>query len=170
MSIVVAAETQIWVVAHTRARCEKQVVAWAEREGIETELPQYQTQHRYAGKTVKFNKPLFPGYVFARAPDVGGGKIGQCKYVAQVLVPPDAAEFAAQLRDILATVAAGMEVRPMPDVVAGVKVSITAGPLRGLEGWVEKRDGPFEVILRLDFIGQAAAVRMSADCVERVDG
>lgn len=40
---------------------------------------------------------------------------------------------------------------------------IKAGPLQGLEGWVEKRYGMTTVLLRLDFINQAAAVKIDAD-------
>ncbi len=158
----------VWLVAHTRARAEKQVARWAAREGIPAELPLYRTTHRYRGKTVTFAKPLFPGYVFLKAPVSRADKIVQCHQVARVLVPPDPVEFDRQLGDIVAAVAAGLEMHPAPDVVAGVRVSITEGPLRGLEGWVEKRDGAHDVILRLDFIGQAAAVRLSTHAVERV--
>ena len=164
----IAPEPPVLLVAHTRPRCEKQVTVWAEREGIPTELPLYTMTHKYRGKSVTFHKPLFPGYVFVRFPVELALEIRKCRHVAQVLVPGNPAEFAQQLGDILIAVAAGMELRPVPDVVAGVRVTIVDGPLRGMEGWVEKRDGPFEVILRLDFIGQAAAVRMAAQSVERI--
>lgn len=155
-----------WCVIHTLARCEKQVIVWASREGIPAELPLYQTVHRYRGKTVRFEKPLFPGYVFLRQAQAGHGKIQQNRHVARVLIPPDAEEFDRQLGDILIAVRAGLEIRPVPDVVAGVRVNIINGPLRGLEGVVERRDESMEVVLRLDFIGQAAAVRMLATDVE----
>jgi transcriptional antiterminator RfaH len=158
-----------WWVAHTRARCEKQVLNWADREGIPAELPCYTTIHRYRGKTVTFRKPLFPGYVFLHAPERQTDRIRQCRYVAQVLVPPDASEFAKQLGDILLAISTGLELRPAPDVVVGVRVSIVEGPLQGLEGIVVQRDGPLEVILRLDFIGQAAAIRLPAQSVERLN-
>lgn len=44
-----------------------------------------------------------------------------------------------------------------------MRVRIKAGPLQGLEGWVEKRYGMTTVLLRLDFINQAAAVKIDAD-------
>jgi hypothetical protein len=37
-----------------------------------------------------------------------------------------------------------------------------------LEGFVERREGVIDVILRLDFITQAAAVKVSANEVEQV--
>ncbi|HSU53655.1 MAG TPA: hypothetical protein VLT36_06325 [Candidatus Dormibacteraeota bacterium] len=45
-------------------------------------------------------------------------------------------------------------------------MKIKAGPLRGMEATVEERYGMTTVLLRLDFIGQAAAVRLQADELE----
>ena len=50
----------------------------------------------------------------------------------------------------------------------GRSVQIKTGPLRGLEGWVEARYGMSVVLLRLDFIGQAAAVKVHADELELI--
>jgi len=47
-------------------------------------------------------------------------------------------------------------------------VLIQRGPLAGIEAWVEDRSGPREVLLRLDFIGQAAAVSVSVGDLELV--
>ena len=47
----------------------------------------------YRRKTVTFEKPLFPGYVFLRAPRELRGKILQSDYVANLLEVPDEAEF-----------------------------------------------------------------------------
>src|SRR5512133_788714 len=53
-----------WYVAHTRARCEKKLKKFCETEGVPVTLPLYRTVRKYRGKTVTFEKPLFPGYVF----------------------------------------------------------------------------------------------------------
>jgi hypothetical protein len=86
--------------------------------------------------------------------------------VASLLDVPDQAEFVRQLGDILAALESGLEIRLAPRVETGARVTIKAGPLRGVEGWVEQRQGPCEVLLRLDFIGQAAAVRVDAEALE----
>jgi hypothetical protein len=49
-----------------------------------------------------------------------------------------------------------------------MRVRIKAGPLQGIEGWVEQRYGMTTVLLRLDFISQAAAVKLDADLLELV--
>jgi len=47
-------------------------------------------------------------------------------------------------------------------------VRIKSGPLRGVEGFVQERLGPDTVVLRLDFISQAAAVRLGAELLEAI--
>lgn len=155
-----------WFVAHTRPRCEKKVAAHCVREGWEHSLPLYRSVKRYRGKKAVFLKPLFPGYVFVKLPPATAGRLRQLDPVAALLDPPDQAEFTSQLADILRALDQEVEVRWMPEVVAGQRVRIRQGPLRGLEGVVAERAGEMEVILRLDFISQAAAVRVSADDVE----
>ena len=54
-----------WFVAHTRPRCEKKLLQFCEREGLFASLPCYRAVHKCRGKTVVFQKPLFPGYVFS---------------------------------------------------------------------------------------------------------
>jgi len=92
--------------------------------------------------------------------------VRQCDHVANLLEVRDQATLERQLRDIVQALEAGLEVRLAPSIVEGVQVRIKSGPLRGMEGWVEKRVGMDVVLLRLDFISQAAAVSIGAECVE----
>ena len=50
----------------------------------------------------------------------------------------------------------------------GNRVVIKSGPLKGQEGWVEERFGMETVLLRLDFIGQAAAFEVSSGALELI--
>lgn len=161
-----ASTSPSWLVVHVLARCEKKVREWATREGIASELPTYRTAHRYRGKVVHFDKVLFPGYLFLRAAPSLKQKVGQHDQVARVLVPVDMEEFHRQISDILKAVEAGIDLRPVSRIQPGVRVEITSGPLRGMEGLVERREDPLDVVLRLDFIGQAASVRLAAADVE----
>jgi len=50
----------------------------------------------------------------------------------------------------------------------GNRVMIKSGSLQGQEGWVEDRFGMTTVLLRLDFIGQAAAIKVDASILELI--
>lgn len=155
-----------WYVAHTRPRCEKKLAQYCEREGFSVTLPTFRTAHKYRGKSVEFFKPVFPGYVFLQLVQPQRQKVFQSDYVANLLDVPDQAEFRQQLGDILLALETEIEVRVEPQIVEGVRVRIKHGPLRGIEGIVQSRTGMTWVFLHLDFIGQAAAVKMEATDLE----
>lgn len=161
-------EETLWFVAHTRPRCEKKLVEYCRRESLPTTLPLYKSVKKYRGKTVTFEKPLFPGYVFLQLAQAQRQKVYQSDYVANLLDVPDQEEFSRQLDDILTSLDLNVEIRLAPTIGPGTKVLIKGGPLRGMEGWVEHRTGPTVVLLRLDFIGQAAAVKVDASDLELV--
>jgi transcription antitermination factor NusG len=158
----------LWFVAHVRPRREKKLVQACEREGIAATLPCYRTAHKYRGKTVVFHKPLFPGYVFLHMGSDRRNFIRQSAHVASLLDVPDQELFARQLNDIRQALETDLEIRLAPTIGEGMRVKIKGGPLRGVEGWVEKRHGMSTVLIRLDFISQAAAVKLDATELELV--
>jgi transcription antitermination factor NusG len=157
-----------WYVAHTKPRREKKLVEYGRRQGWATTLPCYDSVRKYRGKTVVFQKPLFPGYVFLWVRPGDKSAVRQSEHVAAVLEVFDQSTFERQLKDILHALETTDGVRLAPSIGEGMKVRIRSGPLQGMEAWVEQRYGMSTVLLRLDFIGQAAAVRMEADFIEPV--
>ena len=159
---------QSWFVAHTRPRREKRLADYCQREQIAVTLPCYDSAHKYRGKTVVFRKPLFPGYVFLRLVPAQVAPVRQNDHVANLLTVFDQATFEQQLKDILVALDAKVGVRLAPAIGEGMRVRIKNGPLQGIEGWVEQRYGMRTVLLRLDFINQAAAVKVDADALELI--
>ncbi len=158
----------LWYVAHTRPRCEKKLLQYCEREGVAAQAPCYRSAHRYRGKTVVFNKLLFPGYVFLHMPREKRGPVIQSDHLANLLEVHDQELFIHQFNDILRALETDLEIRLAPTIGEGMQVKIKNGPLRGIEGWVEKRHGLSTVLIRLDFIGQAAAVKLEAGDLELI--
>jgi transcription antitermination factor NusG len=158
----------LWFVAHTRPRCEKKLVRYCQREGISVTLPCYRAAHKYRRKTVVFDKPLFPGYVFVEILDEQRGKVHQSDCLANLLKVIDQKLFLRQLAEILCALETGLEIHLAPAIGEGMRVKIKSGALQGIEGWVERRYGMSTVLLRLDFIGQAAAVKVEATDLELI--
>jgi transcriptional antiterminator RfaH len=157
-----------WFVAHTRPRREKKLKEYCERQAIAVTLPCYQAVHKYRGKTATFHKPLFPSYVFLQLPPEQVQTVAQNDHVARLLSVSDQELFVRQLGDILVALDSGLEVFLAPQINAGSRVKIKAGPLRGMEALVEERHGLTTVLLRLDFISQAAAIRLDANDLELI--
>ena len=158
-----------WYVAHTRPRCEKKLADFCQRAGFHVTLPLFKSLKKYPGKVVTFEKPLFPNYVFLRLLPFQRKKVFQSDYVANLLDVPDQKTFQQQLEAILAALETEYEICVRPHIAVGKKVKITSGPLRGMEGYVEERQGTVLVLLRLDFIAQSAAVRVDASDLEVID-
>ena len=157
-----------WFVAHTKPRREKKVVEHCKRHGIAATLPCYSSAHKYRGKNVVFQKPLFPGYVFLQVESGRKDYVRQSDHVANLLDVFDQETFQRQLQDILLALEANVGVRLAPSIGEGMRVRIKSGPLQGIEGWVERRSGMTTVLLRLDFINQAAAVKIDADALDPI--
>ena len=138
------------------------------RQAVEATLPCYDSAHKYRGKTVVFRKPLFPGYVFLRLKSEQRATIRQNEHVANLLEVVDQATFQMQLDYILIALESKVGVRLAPAIGQGMRVRIKSGPLQGIEGLVETRYGMATVLLRLDFINQAAAVKIDAESLELI--
>ncbi len=127
--------------AHTKPRREKKLLEYCRRRAIAATLPTYRSAHKYRGKTVVFQKPLFPGYVFLQLASGQKDCIHQSEYVANLLEVFDQPTFIHQLAQILTTLESDLEVRLAPAIGEGMRVRIKSGPLRGVEGRVEHRQG-----------------------------
>jgi transcription antitermination factor NusG len=158
----------LWFVAHTRPRCEKKLLQFCQREGMAAQLPCYRSARKYRGKVAVFQKPLFPGYVFLQMPKEKRSRILQSDHLANLLEVADQELFARQLADVMRALETDLEIQLAPTIGEGMRVKVKHGPLRGVEGWVEKRHGTSIVLIRLDFIGQAAAVKLEATDLELI--
>ena len=157
-----------WYVAHTRPRCEKKLAQYCRRKEFQVTLPCYRSVRKYRGKTLVFEKVLFPSYLFLQLLVEQASHVRQHQYLANLLTVVDQQLFEEQLGAILQALDSDVEVVLAPHISEGKLVRIKSGPLRGMEGFVQSREGHTHVLLRLDFIRQAAAVKMDATEVELV--
>src|SRR5580658_3098610 len=101
----------VWYVAHTLPRSEKKLLQYCERKKLAATLPCYRSAHRYRGKTVVFQKPLFPGYVFIQIPAEKRGVVLQSDHLANLLDVHDQELFARQLGEVLLALETDLEIR-----------------------------------------------------------
>ena len=106
--------------------------------------------------------------MFLQLNQFGRQSVYQSDYVANLLNVVEQELFEQQLNDILLAIESDVEVYLVPTIKLGTRVMIKSGPLRGCEGLVESRKGLVEVLLRLDFIGQAAAIKIDAGDLELI--
>ena len=102
----------LWLVCHTKPRCEKKFAALMQAEKLEHYLALTQSVRRYGTQTKRFTKPLFPGYVFAQVPAERKTRIYQQDLLVRAITVEDVPKFLRQLEDVKAIVASGF---PMCD-------------------------------------------------------
>lgn len=156
-------EDTYWLVCHTKPRCEKKFAALMVAEKFEHYLPLIDSLRRYGRQTKRFTKPLFPGYVFARVPVAQKPRIYQQDLLARAIVVEDVPRFLGQLEDVRRIVASGLEMSVMPLLTKGRRVRIIAGPLHGVEGFVDNPANPQGVIIAVDVLQQGLLVKLPAE-------
>ncbi len=154
-----------WAVLHVRPRCEKKAADYCRLNDLPWYLPLRKKVHRYGSRERSFWSPLFPGYVFCVTTPVQKTKIRQNRYVANLLDVVDQATLVEQLRQIERALTVGDVVEVMPYLEAGRQVSVTSGPMKGLEGMVLRVKGKTRVVINVDMIQQSVAVEVDSACL-----
>jgi transcription antitermination factor NusG len=119
-------------------------------------------------------QPLFPGYVFVHVAPTRDACIsvantdGVVRMIGERwdMPSPIAAEEIDAVRRILEY---GERVGAVPWIRVGDRVRVTAGPLAGLEGYVqEHKRGRATFVVRLDLLQRSVGVELAADLIERI--
>ena len=159
----------LWWVAHTKARNEK-ALAWNLMQAqISYFLPLREKLTVRKGRRYKSLLPLFSGYVFFCGDS-------DCRYralttnrIAQVIEVKDQDSLIHELIQIYTALSKGVRLDPHPYLKKGDRCRVTAGPLAGMEGLLMQKKNLTKLVLKVDILGQAAAVEIDADLLEPVD-
>lgn len=152
---------EVWLVCHTRPRCEKKFADLMNAENFEHYLPLLESVHRYGRRTLTFTKPLFPGYVFARIPWEQKSRIYQQDLLVRPIVVPDERSFVRQLHEVKTLMMAGIQVAVRPLLEKGRRVKIISGALRGVEGYIEQGDNVTGIVVAIDVLQQGLLVKVA---------
>lgn len=151
---------------HTKPRCEKKFAALLTTEGIEHYLPLIETVRRYASKTERFQKPLFPGYVFIQSSNEVYGRLYQQDLLVRLLPIENQATFLRQLEQVRVIVASGLALALQPLLKRGARVRVTGGPLYGIEGVVDNPQNPGGIVVAIDVLRQGVHVRLPLELLQ----
>lgn len=134
--------------------------------GVCVFLPTYRVVTRWSDRNVTTERPLFPGYLFARVGD-DGAAILRTRDVFAILRSDGkpAAIPDAQIEALKVFALAGTA-SPCA-YVAGRAVRIVRGPFAGVSGVVSKTEGATTLTIPIAIFGRAVHVRIDAADVER---
>jgi transcriptional antiterminator NusG len=163
-----------WFAIWTHSQCETLVEQGLRRKRFEVFSPRVRVPSRRRDRRIVLSQPLFPGYVFVQfAPsrqaciDVAGTD-GVVRMIGERWDQPYPVSD-EEVESVRRLVGSGERVTPVPWIRVGDRVRIVAGPLVGLEGFVQAwHAGRATFVVSLDLLQRSVGVEVAADVVERV--
>jgi transcription antitermination factor NusG len=161
-----------WFAVRVRSNYEKPVSAVLRGKGFEEFVPTYRAKRQWSDRIKVIDLPLFPGYLFCRldlnkrlplltTPGflylVGKGKMPE---------PVDEGEILA----IQSVLRSGIPALPWPSVIVGQKVRLERGPLRGVEGVVDKIADQHRIFVNVTLLQRSVSVQVDPDWIRSVGG
>lgn len=154
-----------WWVLHSRPRCEKKVDAALDGSVDSIYLPCRPSRKHYTGKSVTFQIPLFPGYLFARFSERERLTVFQSAPLASILWIADQERFHGQINDLRQVLESAKEANLCPFIEIGSRIKISSGRFKGIEGIVRRRAGRSRLVVSIDILQQSVEVELAADGV-----
>lgn len=163
-----------WFVIWTESRAEKKVEARIAALGLTPWLPTVRERHRWSDRWKEVVRPLFPGYLFARARSVEWHNVLRTPGVLTVIKREGrpallADSFVAGLRDAVERTGIALEVVPeRVEYRPGDEVIVQDGPLMGVRGVVRERRGGRQLVIWVSEIGRGVAFTIGSAQVREV--
>jgi transcription termination/antitermination protein NusG len=156
-----------WYALQVRQRTEKLTAQLLDQKGYGPFLPTYVVKRRWSDRVRIVDQPLFPGYLFCKLdPRVRMPLLTTPGVISIVgaghhpIAIPDG-EIDA-VRRITNSAAA---VEPWPYLKSGEKVTISDGPLRGVQGILASVKSCCKVIVSINLLQRSVAVEVDRQAV-----
>jgi transcription antitermination factor NusG len=158
-----------WYALQLHSNAHFRVKARLEESGVETFLPTYTEESRWSDRLMKIERPLFPGYIFAR---VEPGRIRELLLatsgVLDVLPSRMRPERIGdgEIAIVRRVTESRFAALPCP-YVAGDAVIVERGPLAGIAGIVSRsispgKAGATRIVIGIEILRRAVSVEIDA--------
>ena len=167
-------ESPQWFAIWTRSQCEPKVRQALTAKGLEVFVPSIRQASRRRDRHVMLDRPLLPGYALLRFTPSRAAylQVMSTDGVVRILgerwdsLSPVPDEEVEAVRRIAIT---AHNAGPVPWLRQGDRVRILAGPLYGLEGFVQDwRSGRARFVVSVDLLQRSVGVEVAGDILERV--
>ena len=158
-----------WYVLHVKPRTEKKAALYLRRFKCFEYLPVRVVVRKVQRRKVRRELPLFPGYVFARMDFDQRADMLRTNLVVRTILITRPRETIHQLRQIRRASLAASDLKVISRTFhEGDRVRVTAGPMRGTEGYVKRDGGRTFLCLNVEILGTCVEVTVSPAEVERI--
>lgn len=159
-----------WYAFTTQPRHEKRVAEQLQSRSIEAFLPLIAAPSRWKDRQVVLERPVFPGYVFARIDLHQRRQVFCLPGIVRMLSfnGQPARIDDAEIEAVRTCLAGGNNPKPHPFLDIGERVRVKSGSLIGLEGIVLRHKNHCRIVFSITLIHQAVAVETDAILLEPI--
>ena len=156
-----------WYALYVRSRHEKMVHAQLDAKSEDVFLPVYSSRHKWADRWKTVSLPLFPGYVFCRFDTNRRSAIMTTSGVIDVvrMGSQPAAIDGAEIEAIKRVAASPLLTEPYADVVPGEIVTMSDGPLKGLNGTLMEVRKGLRLVISVQLLRRSVLIEIDRDWV-----
>lgn len=157
-----------WYALRVRSNHETVVQSGLRSRGFEEFLPVYRARSRWSDRVKVIQRPLFPGYVFARFDASNRLPVLMLPGFVHIVgfgngpEPVDEKELHAIRR----FVDSGLPITPWPYLREGEMVVVQHGALAGLEGIVLRATDSLRLVVSLNLLQRSVAVELDRESVK----
>jgi transcription antitermination factor NusG len=161
-----------WYALRVRANQERTVQRHLQAMRCEEFLPTYQSRKQWSDRIKTTERPLFPGYLFARVEDVPAvlSVNGVCGLLGGNLSP--AILSPSEIESVQLVVKSLLPIEPAilpPFAFApGEKITVREGALRGCTGIVQRHSRGTRLIVSIEMLQRGVAVEIEAGILDKV--
>jgi transcription antitermination factor NusG len=157
-----------WLVLHTRSRQEKAVAELLHKTGVTSFLPSVRRIMHYAHRRRTVSIPMFAGYVFVWGTVECTYAAIDSKRVVRAIAVPDQKRLTQELDQIRRAMAGDAKFSPYRFLERGMRVRVTSGPFKDVEGLVDEGVHNNRLILNVQALGRATSLEIDATLLERI--
>jgi transcription antitermination factor NusG len=151
-----------WYALYTEPRHEKYVAEQIGRQGVTCYLPLYRSLRRWKDRRKELSMVLFPGYVFVQMPLQNRLRVLQLPGAVRLVSfnGHPAAMPDKEIEDLRDRLSIAGRVEPHPYLSVGRQVRVRSGPLKGLEGVIQRAKDRCRIVVSIHLIMRSVAVEV----------
>lgn len=161
-----------WYAVQTRSNFEKLVTKELSLKGIENYCPLFEELHQWADRKKVIQRPVLPGYVFARFTDVGSTRqiVQQTNGAIRILGSSENLEAVpdCEINSLRRLLKSGQSYFPHPFLKTGEIFRVKRGLLKNVEGRLVRIQNRTNLVLSVNLLRNSIAVEVDAMSVEAV--
>lgn len=159
-----------WYAVRTRSNYEKKVSSLFAEKGIEHYLPAFRELHEWKDRKKLLERPLFPGYLFARMVDSRQSRLAVlCSNgVVNILGQGEAIEPVsnAEIDAVRKVLESNSHCQTHPLLQEGAWVRVRRGALKNLEGLLVRFKNHTRLVVSITLLSQSVSTEIDAGDVQ----